>query len=249
MDLPILEGYGLTETSPVVAANPPDAPRIGTIGPPVVDTEVRVDEAVTAPVDDAGQVGELLVAGPQVAEEYWNRPEATRDAFEADADGTRWFRTGDVVRLRPDDYVEFVERAKQLLTLSTGKNVAPGPIEDAFATEPLVEQVMVLGEDRKFVGALLVPDVAGVRAWADRRDVSLPADDAALCDDERVRERISRVVDRVNEGFEPHERVKQFRLVPEPFSEENELLTPTMKIRRSNVRERYADEIAAMYGE
>jgi long-chain acyl-CoA synthetase len=244
MGLPVYEGYGLTETSPVVSVNPPEAPRVGTIGPPVVDCEVQLDETVGGDVAGGGRVGELLVRGPNVTDGYWNLPDETDEAF---TDG--WFRTGDVVRIDPDGYILFRERAKQLLVLSTGKNVAPGPIEDAFATSRFVEQVMVLGDGRKFVSALVVPNVEAVRSWAAGEGVDLPDDRAALCRDDRVHDRIAREVDRVNEQFESYERVKQFRLLPEEFSEDAGTLTPTLKKRRRSILDRYADEVSMLYEE
>ncbi|MDS0293985.1 AMP-dependent synthetase/ligase [Halogeometricum luteum] len=244
MGLPILEGYGLTETSPVITVNPPEEPKVGTIGPPVVDVDVKLDDAVVGDVTGAagGEVGELLVKGPNVTEGYWNRPEETEAAFEEG-----WFRTGDVVELRPDGYVAFRERAKQILVLSTGKNVAPGPIEDAFASSDVVEQCMVLGDGRKFVSALVVPNVEGVREWAAREGYDLPDDLRSLCRDDRVRDRTQSEVDAVNERFEPYERIKQFRLVPEEFTEHNDLMTPTMKKKRRNILDRYADQIEMLY--
>ncbi|SEO93121.1 long-chain acyl-CoA synthetase [Halogranum amylolyticum] len=259
MGLPILEGYGLTETAPVISANPPDNPQIGTIGPPVVDVDVHIDESAVGERqrrEAAGEVGELLVRGPNVTSGYWNRPEETEQSFTdvpanetngASAGSERWFRTGDIVHRRPDGYIEFRERAKQLLVLSTGKNVAPGPIEDAFASNPLVEQCLVLGDGKKFVSALLVPNVEAIREWADRAGIDLPDDRQALCRDERVRERLQREVDRVNENFESYEQIKQFRVVPEEFTEENDLLTPTMKKKRRHILDRYADDVAMLY--
>ncbi|WP_066418123.1 AMP-dependent synthetase/ligase [Halorubrum aethiopicum] len=270
MDLPILEGYGLTETSPVVCVNPPEEPKVGTIGPPVVDTEVAIDGRVVGEevADVPGAVGELLVRGPQVTAGYWNRPDATREAFsehdalpadatvagtppgERDGDPEEpWFHTGDIVQLRPDGYVAFRERAKQLLVLSTGKNVAPGPIEDRFAANGLVEQCVVLGDGRKFVSALLVPNFDAVEAWADAEGFDLPDDRREICRDERVRDRFRTEVDSVNEAFEPYERIKRFRLLPEEFSEENDLLTPTMKKKRRNILDRFADEIEMIYAD
>jgi len=268
MDLPILEGYGLTETSPVICVNPPEEPKVGTIGPPVVDTEVAIDGTVVGEevADLPGDVGELLVRGPQVTDGYWNRPDATAEAFtepdrlpedavvagtppderDGDPDGP-WFHTGDIVQLRPDGYVAFRERAKQLLVLSTGKNVAPGPIEDRFAANEFVEQCVVVGDGRKFVSALIVPNFEKVAAWADARGIDLPDDHRGICRDDRVRDRIQEEVDRVNEGFEPYERIKQFRLVKEEFSEENDLLTPTMKKKRRNILDRFADEVEMIY--
>jgi long-chain acyl-CoA synthetase len=247
MGLPIYEGYGLTETAPVLAVNPPEAPRVGTIGPLVQDVEARFDDSVvgTSLREDAeGEIGELLVRGPNVSAGYWNQPVETAASFE---DG--WFRTGDVIERRADGYLVFRERVKQLLVLSTGKNVAPGPIEDAFAPSEVVEQAMVLGDGRKFVSALLVPNVDGIRSWAASEGIDLPDDVGALCADERVRERIQREVDAVNEGFESYETIKAFRLVPEEFSERNDLLTPTMKKKRRNILDRYGDRIDDLYEE
>jgi len=268
MDLPILEGYGLTETSPVISVNPPEEPQVGTIGPPVVDTEVAIDGTVVGEevADIAGDVGELLVRGPQVTDGYWDRPDATAEAFTDPAnlpDGAvvagdppeerggdpddPWFRTGDIVQLRPDGYVAFRERAKQLLVLSTGKNVAPGPIEDRFAANEFVEQCVVLGDGRKFVSALIVPNFERVAAWADTRGIDLPESRKGICRDDRVRERIQEEVDRVNEEFESYEQIKRFRIVEEEFTEENDLLTPTMKKKRRNILDRFADEVELIY--
>ncbi|GAA0205856.1 AMP-dependent synthetase/ligase [Halobaculum roseum] len=260
MGVPILEGYGLTETAPVVAVNPPEEPKVGTIGPPVHGVEVRVDDAVEGaggdgPVDgdgavdgDGGAVGELLVRGPNVFRGYHRLPERTEEAF-VEIDGERWFRTGDVVEIREDGYVAFRERAKQLMKLSTGKYVPPGAIEDAFAASEYVEQAMVIGDARKFVSALVVPNLPAVREWGDAQGYDLPADDDALCRDDRVRGLMQAEVDRVNEDFESHETIKQFRVVAEEFSEENDLLTPTMKKKRRNILDRYADDIGSMYAE
>jgi long-chain acyl-CoA synthetase len=247
MGLPILEGYGLTETAPVISANPPEAPQIGTIGYPVVDEEVKVDDSIVGKAfsDAAGEVGELLVKGPNVTDGYWNDPEETERAFTDDG----WFRTGDIVEIRPDGYIAFRERAKELLVLSTGKNVAPGPIEDAFAASDVVEQCMVMGDGRKFVSALIVPNVGEVRERAAREGVSLPDDDNDLCRNDSVYEWIEAEVERINDRFESYEQIKQFRLVPVEFTEDNDLLTPTMKKKRRNILDRFADDIEAIYAE
>ncbi len=256
MGLPIYEGYGLTEAAPAVTSNPPEDPKIGTIGPPLAGVDVRVDTSVmpSGSFDDAlGETGELLVSGPNVTDGYWNMPEETASAFEEVADGDggtrRWFRTGDIVTLRPDGYLVFREREKQMLVLSTGKNVAPAPIEDSFASSSVVEQCMVVGDDEKFVSALVVPNVEGLREWAAHEGIDLPADRAALLEDDRVRERVEAEIDRVNERFEPHETIKRFRLVPEEFTEENELLTPTMKKKRRDIVEEYDHLVSELYGE
>lgn len=247
MGMPILEGYGLTETSPVISVNPPEEPKIGTIGPAVVNQEIEIDESVAGDqfADDEGEVGELLVKGPNVTDGYWNKPDASADAFTDDG----WFRTGDIVQHRPDEYLKFRERVKQLLVLSTGKNVAPGPIEDGFASSSVVEQCLVVGDGQKFVSAIIVPSFDGIRDWAANEDVDISSKPEKMCRDRRIRNRISTEVERVNANFEPHERIKQFRLATDEFTEENGLLTPTMKKRRRNILERYADRIEDIYVE
>ncbi|ELY59882.1 AMP-dependent synthetase and ligase [Natronococcus amylolyticus DSM 10524] len=249
MGLPIYEGYGLTETAPVVSVNPPEAPEIGTIGPPLPGVDVRIDDSLVEgeTFDDPGEVGELLVSGPNVTQGYWNKPGATTESFLEDDDGSRWFRTGDIVHLRPDDYIEFRDRVKQILVLSTGKNVAPGPIEDAFAASEVVEQCMVVGDGKKFVGALLVPNTDHIREWADEQGIDLPEDPQAMCDNERVREYVGETVAEVNENFEKHETIKQFELVPREFTEENDMLTPTMKKKRRVILDRFEDRIERIY--
>ena len=248
MGLPIYEGYGLTETSPVVTVNPPEEPKVGTIGPALPGVELKVDESVvdqTVFEDDEGEVGELLIKGENVTSGYWERPAATDRAFTDDG----WFRTGDVVHLRPDDYVEFRERSKQIMVLSTGKNVAPGPIEDAFAASEIVEQCMVVGDGEKFVGALLVPNFDHLEEWADEEDIDLPDTELEICEVSRVEAYIQTEVDRINADFQKHEQIKQFRLVPHEFTEENEMLTPTMKKKRRVIMDRFEQKVEEIYAE
>ncbi|APW96700.1 long-chain fatty acid--CoA ligase [Halobiforma lacisalsi AJ5] len=264
MGLPIFEGYGLTETAPVVTTNPPEEPKIGTVGPAVPGCEVKVDDTVVPDgeaADTPGETGELLVKGPNVAEGYWEKPEATDRAFTEDVPAStasgesedsssgRWFRTGDIVTIRPDGYVVFHERAKQLLVLSTGKNVAPAPIEDAFAAREPVEQCMVVGDGEKFVGALIVPNVDALRRLAENEGVDLPDSAEEIADHEWVRERIDEEVEAVNERFEAHETIKEYRIVPIEFTEDNDLLTPTMKKKRRAILEEFEDEVDSIYAE
>ena len=146
-------------------------------------------------------------------------------------------------------YLVFHDRVKQLMKLTTGKYVAPRPIEDAFATSDRVEQVMVVGDDRKMVGALVVPDFEAVRDWADQEGIDLPDAEAAICDDDRVQAWIEEEVERINAQFEEHETVKRFELVPEEWTPENDLLTASMKIKRRNVEERFAERLDRIYDE
>ncbi|MFC6730992.1 long-chain fatty acid--CoA ligase [Haladaptatus sp. DYSN1] len=248
MGLPIYEGYGLTETAPVLSTNLVENPQFGTLGLPVTDVEVRIDTAIDADglvPESGGELGELLVTGPNVFDGYWNRPEESAQVFTDDG----WFRTGDIVERRPDDYLVFRGRVKELLVLSTGKNVSPGPIEDAFATSSRVEQAMVLGDDEKFVSALIVPNMAVLREWATDEGIALPADPWEACADPRVVAWIQRDVERVNRSLEAYEQIKRFTLVPEAFTEANDLLTPTLKLKRRNIVTRHADSVAAMYAD
>jgi long-chain acyl-CoA synthetase len=245
MGLPIYEGYGLTEAAPVVSVNPPEAPKPGTLGPALTGVETKLDASVLPAdqYDRDGTVGELLVRGPNVTDGYWENAEETDAAFEDDG----WLRTGDIVERDQDGYFVYHERLKQLLVLTTGKNVAPGPIEDAFATSERVEQAMVLGDDEKFVSALVVPDFEGLRAWAARKNIELPSERAALCRDENAREWVDAHVENVNEELEPHEQIKRFELVPTAWTPENDLLTPSLKKKRRNIRTRFADRIDHIY--
>jgi len=251
MGITVIEGYGLTETSPVLTVNPPEDIRPGTLGYPVVGVETRIDESVVdagafeaSDVGSLGPVGELLVRGDNVTGGYWNRPEATAEAF---TDG--WFRTGDIVEETHDGFLIFRERRKELLVLSTAKNVAPGPIEDHFATDDRVSQAMVVGDGRKFVAALIVPDFERLRRWAEREGVDLPADREALCADSRVREWVDESVRRINADLEGVEQVKRFALVPEEWTAQNDMLTPSMKKKRRHISAEYEDLLEELYAD
>jgi long-chain acyl-CoA synthetase len=248
MGLPIYEGYGLTETSPVVSVNPPEDSRAGTLGPPLVNVDVRLDETVvSADQREAadGPVGELHVKGPNVTEGYWERPGSTEEAFTQDG----WFRTGDIIEQSDDGYLIYHDRLKQLIVLDTGKNVAPQPIEDEFATSDRVDQVMVVGDDQKFIGALIVPNFETVRQWAADEGISVPDAPEAMCEDDRVRAFVEEEVRAVNETLSKSEQIKEFRLIPLEWDADNDLLTPSMKKKRRNILETFEDEVRAIYGE
>ena len=263
MGIKIVEGYGLTETSPVISVNPPEDIRPGTLGAPVVGEDIAIDQGKAAPsafTEADGAIGELLVRGDNVSSGYWNKPEETEASFleelpdsakpvrtDEAPDAGAWFRTGDLVEQSADDFLIFHERLKQLLVLSTGKNVAPAPIEDLFAVNDRVDQVMIIGDNRKFISALLVPNFERLQRWADKNDIDLPADREDMCRDERVRGWVGEAVDEVNSELESVEQVKKFELVPEEWTAENDLLTPSMKKKRRNILDVYADRIEAMY--
>jgi long-chain acyl-CoA synthetase len=264
MGVTIIEGYGLTETSPGLTFNPPEDIHVGTMGAALCDVDIRLDadvvsETQTEEVD--GEVGELLADGPNVFSGYWEKPEKTEAAFTDDVpasgasgeseDGTssgRYFRTGDIVSRDDDGYYRFVDRRKNLIVLDTGKNVAPEPIEDEFSTSPRVDQIMVVGDDEKFVGAIIKPNFEELWDRADDEDVDVPTDPEAAVDDDRVREWVAEEVDRVNSELAHHGAIKEFRLVPDEWTADNDLLTPSMKKKRRNIREAYRDAIDDIYG-
>jgi len=256
MDLTILEGYGLTETAPVLTVNPPEDIRPGTMGTRVVDVETYVDEGAVTDgqfPDAEGTVGELLVRGPNVTDGYWHLPEETASAFVDPADvpvgdaGGRWFRTGDIVAETPDGYFVYKDRLKQLIVLSTGKNIAPGPIEDRFSTDDRVEQFMVVGDDEKFVGALVVPNVEAMAQWARANDIDLPDAPRKRVADDRVREWIGESITRVNADLEHVEEIKRFELVAEEWTADNDMLTPSMKKKRRAILAAHADAVDRIY--
>jgi len=246
MGITIIEGYGLTETAPGLVFNPPENIKVGTMGPALHDVELKLDRSVVSPEQKEGaegEVGELLAKGPNVFEGYWNKPDRTEEAFTE----TGWFRTGDIVA-RDDGYYSFVDRRKNLLVLDTGKNVAPEPIEDEFATSARVDQIMVVGDDEKFIAAIVVPNFEQLQEWADEEGIDLPDDQQAVVNDERVREWVAEDVDRINEDLGKSERIKEFRLAPEEWTAENDALTPSLKKKRRIIRSRHEDLIDDIYG-
>jgi long-chain acyl-CoA synthetase len=246
MGLTILEGYGMTESSPVISLNPPEDIRVGTMGPALSSVEYRLDESVVGPEQkeaEEGDVGELLVKGPNITEGYWNKPDKTEEAFTEDG----YFRTGDVVAVDEDGYFTFVDRVKQLIVLDTGKNIAPEPIEDEFATSARVDQIMVVGQDQKFIGAVVVPNFEQLQDWADDEGYDIPEDETEACRDDRVREWIQEEIDEVNERLGHHETIKEFRLVPREWTADNDLLTPSMKKKRRNIVDENREAIADIY--
>lgn len=268
MGITIVEGYGLTETSPVVSVNSPDDIRPGTLGVPMIGVDIAIDQSVD--IDEELEerdsiIGELLVRGDNVTRGYWNKPGATERAFAADpldgdgevaspneleADGSgKWFRTGDLVEQTSEGFLIFHDRIKQVFVLDTGKNVAPQPLEDAFATNDRIEQIMVLGDNRKFVSALVVPNFERLEHWASSNDVDLSDAREELVNDETVITWIQEAISEGNEQFGKHEQIKKFALVPEEWTPANDLLTPSMKKKRRSILDVYSDRIEKIYAE
>ncbi|HET8540292.1 MAG TPA: long-chain fatty acid--CoA ligase [Anaeromyxobacter sp.] len=231
LGLPILEGYALTECSAAATANRPGRARYGTVGPPLPGMEVRIAED-----------GEVLVRGPCLMAGYWEDPDATAEAIP---DG--WLHTGDVGAVDPDGYLRITDRKKDVFKTSGGKMVAPQAIEKELkASEPLVSHVLVHGHARRFVSALVTLDAAAVARWAEAERLTLAR---PASKDPRVRERVQRAVDAVNGELPRFATIKRFAILPEDLSVAGGELTPTMKLRRRAVEEKYRGVLDALYAE
>ena len=224
------EGYGLTETSPVIAVNTPSAHKLGTVGKPLSNVEVRI-------ADD----GEILVRGPSVFRGYWKKPDDTRDAF---VDG--WFKTGDIGNVDADGFLSVTDRKKDLIKTSGGKFIAPQPIENSLKHNALVSEAVVIGERRKFAAVLIVPYFALLEDWARANQVAF-ADRQELISQPKVRALYEGIVEGQNRGLARFEKLKKVMLVAEEFTSADGSLTPSMKLRRRVVEERYRAQIDALY--
>ena len=226
--MPILEGYGQTETAPVVACNRPGSVRIGTVGLPLPNVAVRL-----------GDQGEVQVHGPNVMRGYWNRPEETAAVFDGD-----WLRTGDVGELDADGYLRITDRLKDLLVTSGGKNIPPQRVELRLSAQPLIQQAVVFGDRQPFLAALIVPDWEGL--WQHLgRDPTAPAqpDDAGA--NRLVRDTMHRAL----ADLPGWEQVRRFQLLAEPLTQERGEVTPTLKVKRKVVADHYAETIAALFAD
>jgi len=230
--LVIHEGYGLTETSPVIAVNSPRARKLGTVGKPLPNVQVHI----------AGD-GELLVRGPSVFKGYWNMPEETAAAFEED-----WFKTGDIAMMDMDGFLSITDRKKDLIKTSGGKFLAPQPIENSLKTNALVAEAAVIGERRNFPSVVIVPAFTALEAWAAQNGVTYSSH-AELVANPTVRALYEEIVAQVNENLARFERMKKVFVAPAELSIENGTLTPTLKLRRRNVEAMYKAQIDRMYAE
>ena len=226
----ILEGYGLTETSPVIAVNLPHRNKLGTIGPRIANTDCRFAED-----------GELEVRGPGIFAGYWQKPEQTAAVMDGE-----WFRTGDIGSVDAEGYLHITDRKRELIKTVGGKFIAPQPIENRLKVSPLVGHVALQGDRRKYVTAIVSPNAAALADWAKAQGIAAPQPDT-LVREPRVLERFQQEFDRVNADAAPWEKVKRFRLVPEEWTVESGELTPSMKLKRRVVAQKYASEIEALY--
>jgi long-chain acyl-CoA synthetase len=228
----VYEGYGLTETSPVLAVNTARHRRIGSVGLPLPCVEMRL-----APD------GEILVRGPNVFAEYYEDPETTREAFTGDG----FFRTGDVGRFDDEGFLFITDRKKDILVTAGGKNIAPQPIENRLKTMPGIQHAILLGDRRPYPVALIIPDMAQLQAWAAAQGIADTAAEA-LVDHPLIQARYAALMEEACRPLPAFERPKKFVLLPQELTLEGGLLTPTLKIRRSALARRFASVIDQLYG-
>lgn len=229
----ILEGYGLTETSPVLAINTPGANRMGSVGKPLPQVACKIAED-----------GELLVKGPNVFSGYWKH--APRDPENFDPDG--WFKTGDIARLDDEGFLYITDRKKELLKTSGGKLIAPQPIENRLKANVLVGQAALVGDRRKFASALISPNFAALESWASQQGIAAPTR-RDLLRNSQVVAAYQQIVDGVNSVLANYETIKKFLLVAEEWSPDSGEMTATLKLKRRVIQQKYAEEIGGFYEE
>ncbi|MBW8875360.1 MAG: long-chain fatty acid--CoA ligase [Acidobacteria bacterium] len=231
--IPIYEGYGLSETSPVISVNSRDAVKMGTVGRPIPGVEVQI-----------AADGEILARGPNIMKGYWHMEKETAEVIDAEG----WFHTGDIGEIDADGFLRITDRKKELIINAYGKNVAPAPIENALKNSRYIGQAVVIGDRRKFLSALLVPDFDALKGWAERQ--GLPAaTPEALAADPKVRELIGQEVQGVNANLAGFEKIVAWELLPNEFTLETGELTPTQKVKRRVINQKYGEVIDRLYAE
>jgi long-chain acyl-CoA synthetase len=230
--LVILEGYGLTETSPLLSINTFEALRLGTVGKPApgIDIKIAAD-------------GEILARGPNIMKGYYKKEAETREIMEGG-----WFHTGDIGHFDADGFLIITDRKKDLLVTSGGKNIAPQPIENLLKTSPYISNAVVIGDSRRFIAALVVPDFDKLKDYAKAQRIAF-ASIEELCQHKRIVDFLKAEADRATPLLASYERVKKIVVLPRDFDIERGEITPSLKVRRANVTTEYQDAIDALYGE
>ncbi|MXY99524.1 long-chain fatty acid--CoA ligase, partial [Candidatus Poribacteria bacterium] len=229
----ILEGYGLTETSPVISMNYPEKWKFGTVGTSVPGVEVQIAED-----------GEILTRGPHVMKGYFNNESETAEVIDAEG----WFHTGDIGIIDANGFIKITDRKKNIIVLSNGKNVAPQPIESALVQSPFINQIMVIGSERKNLAALIVPNFDALKAWASENEIDT-GDLSAMLQTREVQQHIQGEIRSRLTDFADFEQVRRFTLLEKEFSQEADEMTPTLKLKRNVIIEKYGDAIEGMYPE
>jgi long-chain acyl-CoA synthetase len=227
----IYEGYGLSETSPVLTVNRKGLVKLGSVGPAVPGVEVRI-------ADD----GEVLARGPNIMRGYWNLPEKTAEAIDSDG----WFHTGDIGKIDDEGFLRITDRKKEIIVNAYGKNVAPAPIENALKASRYIEQAVVIGDKRKFLSALIVPDFAALEIWAADQGID-SGDREKLLETQGVRSLFQAEIEAVNSKLAKYELIHAFDLIATEFTIESGELTPTQKIKRRVIDSKYRDTIETLY--
>jgi long-chain acyl-CoA synthetase len=237
--LPVYEGYGLTETSPVIAVNCPGRTRLGTVGKVIPRVEVKLSDEE---IDSEGRVGrEILVRGPSITRGYYHLEEVNRSAF---VDG--WLRTGDLGSFDSDGYLKITGRKKNLFKTSGGKYVSPEKLENLFQGDPYIYQIAVLGDGRKYVGALIVPEFTRLQAYARDHGITFQNRQELVAHPD-IQALIRRQIDDATRWLPRHEKIRRFVLLPQDFSIASGELSATLKVKRAVVKERYRTQIEEMF--
>jgi long-chain acyl-CoA synthetase len=226
----ILEGYGLSETC-ILSVNRVERFRFGTVGHPFEHTEIKIAED-----------GEICVRGPQVMQGYYKRPDATAEVFDDEG----WFKTGDIGEIDSQGFIRITDRKKELIATAGGKKIAPQPVENFLKSDPLVESACLVGDRRKYITVLLVPNLEMVRSWGSRRGLSLSSLSECV-ESEALQGHFSSLVQSANKDLPQYSTIKDFRILDKPFAVETGELTPTLKLKRRVIQERYAAVIDSMY--
>ena len=230
--IPIIEGYGLTETSPVIAVNSFDQMKLGSVGKPLDNLQVKI-------ADD----GEILVKGPSVTQGYLNKPEQTKEAFTEDG----FFKTGDIGHIDEEGFLIITDRKKEMFKTSGGKYVAPQMIENKAKASRFIEQIMVVGEGEKMPCAFVQPEFDFVKRWAELHNLDIGQTPEEMVKSPELKKRIEKEIDKLNQKLGNWEQVKRVELTPEIWSVDNGMLTPTMKLKRKVIKERYIDLYNKLY--
>ncbi|HSU82213.1 MAG TPA: AMP-binding protein, partial [Thermoanaerobaculia bacterium] len=232
-DIPIYEGYGLSETSPVISVNTRENVKMGTVGQPIPGVEVKIAED-----------GEILSRGPNIMRGYWGMEKETGEVIDPEG----WFHTGDIGEVDPEGFLRITDRKKELIINAYGKNVAPAPIENSLKGSRFIGQAVVIGDRRKFLSALLVPDFEALKPWAEKQGIHA-AGNEQLVADRQVRELIAHEVTAVNAHLAGFEKVVAWELLPNEFTLETGEITPTLKVKRRVINQKYGSIIDRLYAE
>ena len=257
VNVPILVGYGLTETSPLTNARRPEHNLRRSSGQPIWKTEIKIVDPQTRQTLAQGETGLVLIRGPQVMQGYYKKPEATAKAIDSEG----WFDSGDLGWVTPTNDLVLTGRAKDTIVLTNGENIEPQPLEDACVRSPYIDQIMLVGQDQRALGALIVPNLEALQQWVtdQKLDLKLPSPDASASDiassdlnnraiQDLFRQELNREV-KTRPGYRPDDRIGSFQLIVEPFSMDNGMMTQTMKIKRPVVRKHYQQVIEEMFAE